>query len=477
MSLVVIGVSHHTAPVEVRERFAFGPRDIVPALREIRERTGVDEAVLVSTCNRTELYAFPVLGPGVIGEVEAFFQRKAGPLPAPVGEFLYRHGGERAARHLFRVTAGLDSLVTGEAEIQGQVRDAYQRALEPGLDEDVAAFSGPVLNRLFQTALSVGGSVRNDTAIARGAASVASVAVELSRKIFGRLKGLRVLVLGAGEASHLVVEALAREGVEGVTVANRTYTRAANLAERLQGRAIQLDRIQEALADTDIVVASTGSPHALITRRTLREAFPAGLSRPLLLVDIAVPRDVAPEVAEDPRVFLYNVDDLRQIVDETLAQRREVLREADAIVRRHAAEFSAWFATLEVVPAIRALRERADAWRVAELERLDSRIGDADPGLRAEVEAFSHRLVNKLLHDPTVRIREGAAEGRSGDVLEAFRLLFGTEEPHDVARGSGPGVASAPASGEDGAAPSPDDDTDAGTRTAGPAEADEEPSP
>lgn len=477
MSLVVIGVSHHTAPVEVRERFAFGPREMVPALREIRERAGVEEAVLVSTCNRTELYAYPVLGPEVVREVEAFFQRKAGPLPAPVGEFLYRYGGERAARHLFRVTAGLDSLVTGEAEIQGQVRDAYQRALEPGPDEGTLAFSGPVLNRLFQTALAVGGSVRAETAIARGAASVASVAVELARKIFGRLKGLRVLVLGAGEASHLVVEALAREGVEGVTVANRTYTRAADLAERLQGRAIHLDRIKEALADTDIVVASTGSPHALITRRTLREAFPKGLSRPLLLVDIAVPRDVAPEVAEDSRVFLYNVDDLRQIVDETLAQRREVLQEADVIVRRYADEFSAWFATLEVVPAIRALREQAEAWRAAELERLATRLEDADPELREEVEAFSHRLMNKLLHQPTVRIRDGAAEGRGREVLDAFRLLFGTEGPEDVASGSGPGVASGPGSAEDGSAPSPEDDTDAGTRTSGPAEADEERSP
>jgi len=422
VSLTVIGVSHRTAPVEVRERLAFAPSEVEPALESLRIRTGVDETVVVSTCNRTEIYLHPVLSAEAVSEVHRFLQAKGGPLPGPVTDFLYRHTGEEAARHLFRVAAGLDSLVTGEAEIQGQVRDAYHQALEPGTGE---AFSGTVLNRVFQMALSVGGRVRSETTISEGAASVASVAVELAQKIFGQLAGKRVLVLGAGEASELVVEALSRQGVEGVVVANRTYDRAEDLATRLYGRAVELDEIQRVLAETDIVVSSTGAPHALITRKTLEEAFPGGLARPLLFVDIAVPRDVAPEVGNESRVFLYNVDDLRQIVDQNIGRRRGALDAAQAIVDEEVESFRRWFAGLRVVPAIRALREQGEAVRAAELERLLSRLDAISPDEREEILAFSRRLMNKLLHPPTVRIRKSAAAGRGEDVLEAFDLLFG----------------------------------------------------
>lgn len=432
MSLTLIGASHQTAPVEVRERLAFAPDDVAPALAELRDRTGVDEVVLVSTCNRTEIYLYPVLSDELRDRVTTFLQKKAGPLPGPVSDFLYERTDSRAARHLFRVAAGLESLVTGEAEIQGQVRSAYQAALEP---ERADPYSGAVLNRLFQMALSVGGRVRNETTIAEGAASVASVAVELARKIFGSLEGKRVLVLGAGEASGLVVDALGREGVEGIRVANRTYDRAEDLAQRLEGRAVHLDRIQEVLGDTDIVVSSTGSPHALITPRTLENAFPDGLSRPILFVDIAIPRDVAPEVAEDPRVFLYNVDDLRHIVDRTLEERRGVLDEADRIVEEEVDAFAGWFSSLEVVPAIRALREGGEEVREAELERLLGKLGDVDPAARDQIEAFSHRLLNKILDRPTRRLRDEGAAGRGSHALEAFGVLFG---PGSASSRSGP---------------------------------------
>lgn len=422
MSLTVVGVSHRTAPVDVRERLAFSPSEIEPALESLRIRTGVEETVVVSTCNRTEIYLYPVRSGKAISEVHHFLQAKGGPLPGPITDFLYRHTGEEAARHLFRVVAGLDSLVTGEAEIQGQVRDAYHQALEPGTGE---AFSGTVLNRVFQMALSVGGRVRSETTIAEGAASVASVAVELAQKIFGQLAGKRVLVLGAGEASELVVEALSRQGVEGVVVANRTYDRAANLATRLYGRAVELSEIQRVLAETDIVVSSTGAPHALITRKTLEEAFPSGISRPLLFVDIAVPRDIAPEVGNESRVFLYNVDDLRHIVDQNIDRRRGALDDAASIVDEEVESFRSWFAGLRVVPAIRALREQGEAVRTSELERLLSRLDAISPEEREEILGFSRRLTNKLLHHPTVRIRKSAAAGRGEDVLEAFDLLFG----------------------------------------------------
>lgn len=421
MALAVLGVSHHTAPVEVRERFAFSGLEALEALRELRERVGVEEAVLVSTCNRTEIYLHPVEDEAVYGAAESLLQRNAGALPAPVTEYLYRQAGPDVPRHLFRVTAGLDSLVMGEAEIQGQIREAYERSAEAELEPPLA---GAVLHRLFQTALSVGGRVRSETPIGEGAASVASVAVELARKIFGQLRGRRVLVLGAGETGELVVEALDRHGVEGVLVANRTYDRAADLARRLHGRAVEIGELAGVLREVDIVVASTAAPHAIFTHRVLKEAFPDGVRESLLVIDIAVPRDVDPEVGEEPSVFLYNVDDLRKIVDETLEQRRDSRTAAEAIVEEGARDFLAWYATLDVVPVIRSLRSRGEAIRRAEMERLLGRLSGMSEEEKAEVEAFGRRLLNKLLHEPTVQVRKGAADGRAAEVVRAAALLF-----------------------------------------------------
>lgn len=424
MTLAVLGVSHHTAPVEVRERFAFSDEEGVAALRELRERTGVEEAVLLSTCNRTEIYLHPAGDETVFRMAETLLQRNAGALPAPVTEYLYRHRNADVPRHLFRVTAGLDSLVLGEAEIQGQVRTAYERSVDAGLEPSLA---GPVVHRLFQTAFAVGGRVRDETRIGEGAASVASVAVDLARKIFGQLGGTRVLVLGAGATGELVVDALDRQGVEGVLVANRTYERAADLAERLRGGAVEIGDLARILSEVDIVVASTAAPHAIVTRRLLGEAFPDGVKGSLLLIDIAVPRDVDPEVGEEPSVFLYNVDDLRKIVDETLDRREDAMAAAEAIIAEGAEDFLGWYATLEVVPVIRSLRSRGEAIRRAEMERVLRRLSDLSDEERAEVEAFGRRLLNKLLHEPTLQVRERAVDGRAAEVVRAASLLFGLD--------------------------------------------------
>ena len=423
MPLALVGVSHRTAPVEVRERFAYAPAEAAEALAALRREVGVEEAVLLSTCNRTEVYLYPALGESTLEAVEAVLARKSGRLPAPVRSYLYHRRGPDAVRHLLRVAAGLDSLVLGEAEIQGQVREAYRRAAE-GSDPPM---TGTVLNRLFQAALAVGGRVRDETRLNEGSASVASVAVDLARKIFGDLEGKRVLVLGAGETSELVVQALARQGVEGVVVANRTYGRATDLAERLRGRAVRLERITAALAETDIVLASTAAPHPLVTPDTLREAFPKGVRHPLLLIDIAIPRDVDAAVGAEDNVFLYNVDDLHRILEDNLDRREGAAAEAEGIVQEGAREFEAWYRGLEVVPVIRALREGADRARARELERLLSSAGRWTEEDRAAIEAFSRRLLNKWLHEPTVRLRDGAAEGRGSEVLEAAHLLLGID--------------------------------------------------
>jgi glutamyl-tRNA reductase len=437
MSLAVVGISHHTAPVEVRERLAFGASEASRALLALRDEGGIREAVLLSTCNRTEVYLFPANDEASLEAVETILRRKAsGSGEADVTPFLFRQIGDGVVRHLFQVVAGLDSLVTGEAEIQGQVREAYERSTVLPVDPPMA---GRVLNRLFQSALAVGGRVRAETSIGRGAASVASVAVELARKIFGSLEGKRVLILGAGATSEIIVEALSRHGVEGVVVANRTYDRAVSLARQVDGHAVPFEEMAETLSTVDIVLASTAAPHHVLTRELFRSAFPEGRRRPLLIIDIGVPRDVDPEVGEEAEVYLFNVDDLRQIVDEHVKIREGALPGADRIIAEHENEFGAWYAAREVVPVIRRMRRRAEDLRAHELARLFQALDHLDQDDRARVEDFSRRLMNKLLHDPTVRLRKGLGRHGAAGLVEAMHFLYGPGEGGGPAAPEGDG--------------------------------------
>ena len=429
MFLTVLGVNHRTASLEVRERFAFSTGEAERALVALRKDGNIREAVLLSTCNRTELYLHAGDGRGLEAG-RKLLRWKAGPAVEEPGRYLYHHIDQDAVRHLFRVAGGLDSMVLGEAEIQGQVRAAYQLSLEAPVDPPMA---GPVLHRLFQTALSVGGRIRSETGVGEGAVSVASVAVELAKKIFGQLGGKRVLILGAGETAELTVEALAREGVEGVVVANRTFDRARELADRLRGEAVRFDALDRALQETDIVIASTAAPHPVLEIRTLREAFPDGPEKPLLIVDIAVPRDVDPAVGEEPNVFLYNVDDLRGILDLTLERRAEAVPLAESIVGEHAEEFRRWYASREVGPLIGRLRGRARNVAEEETRRLLDGLAHLPDEDMEKVREFTHRLLGKLLHEPTVRLREAAARGDGADLVDAVRHLYGLDatEDHD----------------------------------------------
>jgi glutamyl-tRNA reductase len=426
MPLAVVGVSHETAPVDVRERVAYDPEEASGVLAFLRQEEGVQEAVLLSTCNRTEFYLFPARGDAAVRSVERALAKKASAIEGGIGRFLFLKDGDEAVRHLFGVTAGLDSLVTGESEIQGQVRDAYQRAAE---SRTGLPFVGPVMNRLFQTALSTGGQVRSQTSIGEGSASVASVAVELARKIFGSLHGKRVLVLGAGLTGELIVEALGREGVQSVVVANRTYDRAVSLARKHRGHAIRFDEIAQALSSVDIVLSSTAAPHPVLTRAILRESFSAPRRHPLLIIDVAIPRDVDPAVGDEPGVFLYNVDDLRKIVEEHVHLREGAFPAARAIIRTRAEEFESWYASRQVAPMIREIRERAEAARQLELDRLLEGMGHLTPEERSRLEEFSRRLLNKLLHEPTTRLRRGMVEGDAADLVDAVRFLYSLDDP------------------------------------------------
>lgn len=430
MSLAVVGVSHRTAPIELRERFAFGRAELPGALISLSEVTGA-EAVVLSTCNRTEVYLAGPEGMDGSDVARAILAERVGMTPEAAARHLYLHRDRTAAEHLFRVSSGLDSMILGEPQIQGQVKEAYALARETAGERPVV---GPALNRLFQTALNVGGRVRSETGLGIGAASVSSAAVDLSKKIFGSLKGRRALVLGAGEMSETTLECLRGEGVRTAIVANRTWERARELAERWGGEAIRWEQFGSALAGVDIVICSTSAPHPVLTRDRLREALPNGAARPLCIIDIALPRDVEPAVGEEPNVFLYDIDDLQAIVTGNLDRRRAELPQAEGIVRSGVDEFWSWYSSLAVVPTIRALRDHGERVRQAEVERALRSMQHLSSDDQLAIDALTRALLNKLLHSPTVRLRQAAGNGRGTGVLDTVRYLFELEPdaaPHE----------------------------------------------
>jgi glutamyl-tRNA reductase len=453
MPLVAVGANFRTAPIEVRERIAFARSRVPEALSALRESAAAAEAVLLSTCNRTEFYlAAPDERPG-IEAVRRLLSRQAGMPEAEIAGCLYVHRDRDVANHLFRVTAGLDSMVVGEPQIQGQVREAYQ------VSREVESRSGPVvgttLNRLFQQAAGVGGRVRSETAIGMGAASISSAAVDLAKKIFGSLRGRRAMVLGAGEMSEVTLECLHAEGMTSTIVANRTYERAREMAVRWNGVAIRFDDMGSALANVDVVVCSTAAPHPVLTLGRLRSAVPGGLSEPLCIIDIAVPRDVDPAVGDEPNVFLYNIDDLKQIVGVNLDRRIAEVPRAEAMIAAGVEEFWSWYSGLAVVPTIRELRERTERLRQEETERALRRLAHLAPEDQAAVEALTRAILNKVLHEPTVRLREAAGNGRGTAVLDTVRYLFQLdhagrviEQPASGTNGT-PGPSSNPATSDD----------------------------
>ena len=421
MSLAVVGISHRTAPVEVRERLAYSRAEVPSVLTRLRESGTSDEAVLISTCNRTELYVAAEELPAAEAAVRDLLAEQWNE-PEPLATFLYARRGRAAVDHLFRVTSGIDSMILGEPQIQGQVRDADQiAAATPAGPGPVV---GPVLNRLFQAALGVGGRVRSETEVGMGAASISSAAVELAKKIFGTLKGRHALVLGAGEMSEVTLECLRAEGVQSCVVANRSFDRALELADRWQGRAVHWDALGAELPRTDIVICSTAAPHPVLTLKRLREALPHGARRPLCIIDIAIPRDVDVQVGDERNVFLYNIDDLQQIVDDSLGRRRREIPAAEAIIAQAVDDFWSWYTGLSVVPTIRELRDHGESLRKIEVERALRRLAHLSPDDREAVDALTRALLNKLLHAPTVRLRKAAGNGRGLDVLDTVRYLF-----------------------------------------------------
>jgi glutamyl-tRNA reductase len=397
--LLAIGVSHKTAPVEIRERLALPQAQAREFVRDLRGSADVQEAVAISTCNRTELYL--VVGDPVEaeGSVLAMLATLAGIRPTQLSHTIYSHRNCDAARHLFRVTAGLESMVVGEAEIQGQVKRAYEAALSGDA-------VGPLTTRLFKAALATGKRVRSQTGIGERNLSLPGVAVGLARDLLGSLKGRSVVIVGTGETSELTARALSDSGAEPVFVASRRRDRAISLAKRYGGSSVSFDELPLALQAADIVVAATASPHLLLEAEELAEVMQAREQTPLLLIDLAVPRDIDAACGQLENVSLYDIDDLESVIARNRKVRLAEARKAEGIIEEEIQQFAVWLGSLEVLPTLAALRRQATEIAEQVVQENEGKWETASPRDRERVQAIARAIVNRVLHEPTVRLKE-----------------------------------------------------------------------
>jgi glutamyl-tRNA reductase len=428
MRLFAIGLSHRTAPVELRESVDFTRGGLESALAALAARGAGRELVVLSTCNRAEIYA--------VGDTDAtaeavgqFFSDYHDIAHAEMAAHLYVHRGAEAARHLFRVAAGLDSLVVGEPQILGQVKAAYGTASD-------GQFTAALTNRLFHTAFTVGKRVRAETGLGEGAVSVSYAAIALAKKIFGNLTGRTVLILGAGEMAKLTGIHLQSQQVKQITIASRTFGSAQALAARLGGVAVRWDEIDSALAAADIVVTATGAAEPVLTRARVEEVMRPRRNRPLFIIDIAVPRDVESSTGGLDQVFLYNIDDLRAIVQENLARRTAELARAEAIVEQEVGRFTAWMQSREIVPTVVALRERFETIRRAELQRLEPKLAGLPPEARSRIDEVTRLIVEKLLLTPTEQLKSASDEAMIVAYADALNRLFRLAHDGDKEKGT-----------------------------------------
>lgn len=419
MHILVIGIDHHTSPVEVREQLAFRPSQLEAAYARLGSEVGLSEAAILSTCNRVEIYGI-VDTMDQAAAINAFLHTFHHQEPHCHDASLYTLVDGAAVRHIFATASGIESLVMGETQILRQMRDAaaqasYHRAL------------GPILNTLFRRALEVGKRARTETAISRHAASVSQAGVELARSLFGRLESAHVLLVGSGKVSELAAKNLLDNGARTITLVNRTVEHAQKLAHQWGGRALPFDQLQGALNDADVVLSSTSAPHTVIHQQHAHTALAARAGRPLILIDLAVPRDVDVDVATVPGVHLYNVDDLQTVVAANIERRRGELSAVEAIITAEVDEFMRWLGARAVVPTLNELRAHAERIRQAEVEKALRRMGPLTERDQAIIQALSQGIVNKLLHQPTVRLKAHTSDGNGLSYASALQDLFGLE--------------------------------------------------
>jgi glutamyl-tRNA reductase len=421
MHILVVGLNHKTTPIEWRERLHFPTDTLEEPLEKLAQYTEGGERVILSTCNRVELYGHVQHLAHGSTRLQQFLSDYHGVAADALTPYLYTHHGEAALRHLFRVVSSLDSLVLGEAQIAAQVKEAFAIARR-------AKATGSVFSQVFERAFAAAKRVRSETSIGEHAVSVSYAAVELAKKIFQDLSAKTVLILGAGEMSELTARHLISHGVHHLLVANRTLERAMDLASRLQGQGIALDQLPEYLPKADIIVSSTGASESIIHKADVQNALKLRKNRSMFFIDIAVPRDIDPAVNELDNVYLYDIDDLQHVVEENRKARERAAGLAETIIAREVEDVLQWFDERQVVPAVIRLRRKAESIRQQELEKLFSRLGPLSASERQAIEAMSASIINKLLHSPIVRLKQESQAKGGGRYLQALRDLFGLDE-------------------------------------------------
>ncbi len=414
--ITLIGVSHQSAPVSLREKMAYQDQDLAAGLKELTSRNRITEAFILSTCNRVEILAL-CEGDRGIDCVRSYLQEAGRITSEELDRYSYQYHDADAVRHVFRVASGLESMVLGEPQILGQLKASYAAARETGT-------VGSVLDRLLRNALSGAKKIRTETGIARHPVSIASAAVELARKIFGALDGQSALLLGAGQMSELVATHLRSHGVERIIVSSRTYTRAADLAEKFEGTACNWDGATSWLESVDIVVSGTAAPGIILEKETVRQAIRARRNRPLFLIDIAVPRDVDPAVNQLDNVYLYDVDDLEGVVEENLHERRKSAEAAKRYIEEEVAVFERWLDSLKVSPALVDLREKLHGVGAREYARFRSKLGPLTSEQELQVHNLLRSVVQKILHPPIRYLKDAAVRGEAVDAVARYRDIF-----------------------------------------------------
>ncbi len=422
MEILVVGLSHKTAPIELRERLSVSEQDLPKPLELLGDSPEIAERMLIATCNRVEVYA--VAEGSVEKAVEAITDRLAAHHKLEKSRFedkLYTHTAAAAVRHVFRVASSLDSMVVGEPQILGQVKSAYSIARSQEA-------TGIILTNLLEQAFHVAKRVRTETGIGASAVSVSSAAVELARKIFGDLAGRTVLIIGAGEMAELALRHLLDDGVRSVLVANRSYDRAVALARQFCGRAVTFESFRQEMGGADIVISATSAPHVILKKEDMQSIIQQRRHRPIFLIDIADPRDIDAACNEVDNVYLYNIDDLQSVVDANLKERQREAERAEAIIEREVGVYLTWLRSLDVVPTIVSLRQRVEEIRGAELQRVLGRLGDLSPEQREAVTVMTHAMVNKILHQPMTELKRRAALQDGHLYTSVLRRLFGLED-------------------------------------------------
>lgn len=420
MNIVVVGLSHKTAAVDIREKLSFPEATLPDALCCMGALDALNENIILSTCNRVETYATVKDVDKGLDSIKKFFLDYHNLTDEKYTDSLYTYHGTDAVRHLFRVAASLDSMVVGEPQILGQLKDAYDHALSNKT-------TGVVMNRLMKKAISVAKRIRSETKIAESAVSISFAAVELARKIFGELDGKTVMLAGAGEMAELAARHLVNNGVKTVLVANRTYERAVDLARVFNGAAVRYEDLASEMVHADILIASTGATHYILTQADMTRVIKERKNRPVFLIDIAVPRNLDPGINRIDNVYLYDIDDMESVVESNIKERQKEAEQAEEIIDEEIETFTAWLRSIDVVPTIVALRDQAEAIRRAELDKSLPKMGDLTEKQLKQIDGLTQAIVNKLLHTPLVALKKSAGDAEGSSHIESARVLFGLD--------------------------------------------------